>query len=174
MTVVELPHWRDVPRPPPLWKTKQPLPPLCAGDLLSIQAVSWGLAVIQLGLVLNLIRGRKVVREVFTETLTDPKHYPPACLPFFFLAAHFTCSEHRTPRLKLTCPQGGSNSYFRVYKCVRTVYRSQEGLWFADPPSVMQHKPITAEPQGPCTCDLDFMHLQRLLFKKTTFDLLVT
>lgn len=34
----------------------------------------WGLAVIQLSLVFNLIRGRKVVHRVFTETLTGSKH----------------------------------------------------------------------------------------------------
>lgn len=34
----------------------------------------WGLAAIQRSLVFNLIRGLKVVQEVFTETLTGPEH----------------------------------------------------------------------------------------------------
>lgn len=173
---MELPRWRDVPRLPPLWKTKQNTPfPHFVLEISSLFRRCLGVwQWFSSAWCSILLEGGRWFGRFLPRHWQTPKHYPPACL-LFFLAAHFTYSEHGTPRVKLTCPQGGSNSYFLVYKCVCTVYRLQEGLWFVDQPSVTQHKPVTAEPQGPCTCDLDCMHPQRLLFKKkTTFDLLVT
>ena len=66
---------------PSLEKTS---PPLFVGDLLSIRVVSRRLAVVQLGLVLNLIRGRKVVQKVYGDTDRPQPLTPSRFLLFIF------------------------------------------------------------------------------------------
>lgn len=81
----EMQHW-NASTCLPLWKTPQPSSPsLFTQDLLSIRVVSQCLAVVQLCLVLNLIRGQKVVQNVYCDT--DRPNYlpPPPPPPFFFL-----------------------------------------------------------------------------------------
>ena len=72
------------------WKTSPPFFFFFfARDLLSIREVSRRLAVVQLGLVLNLIRGRKVVQKVYGDTDRPLPLTPPASLfLFFFFSWH--------------------------------------------------------------------------------------